>query len=639
MAVVDDIKQRLDIVELISSYMPLQKSGGNYKGLCPFHSEKTPSFIVFPSSQTWHCFGACGTGGDILTFVMRRERVEFSEALRILADKAGIQLAPPSPRQLEIQHAYEELWQINSAAAQLYHAFLLENPEAEIARQYLQRRGLTRESIDEFQLGFAPEGWHFVEDALKKQYTLDALATAGIVVRNEAGDIYDRFRKRLMFPIRDAQGRTIGFAGRVLDDSTPKYLNTSQTPVFDKGKVLYGIDLARTSIRDSGQVIVVEGYMDVIIPRQCGVTNVVAVMGTALTDNHIEALKHVRDLVLALDPDTAGIRATERGYDVARANLERTVVPVPTPEGLIRYEEKLAAAIRVLELPDGLDPDELVLRSRSRWDELVTSAVPVVEYFINKTYEQADLTTAKGKSSAVKRILQLIATIGDGVERSHYLQRVASRFQVSERQLLMDLERSRKDNTAKVQAIRVDEPADAVHNGLSTSPRAEQNQRCLALLLHNPPVARELVASIPFELDTFSEERDRQIASLVVNNMELQELEQARSFIESFDNDLGIYVKSLLEKFSAGPQFSPITFREDLSKTLLRLKRGYLADKTLELQYAQQQSHLEGDQEREREINSLAEKMAQALRQVDRQMLTITYTGRQSSHSITAHGR
>ena len=258
MSVVDDIKQRLDLVELISSYLPLQKAGSNYKGLCPFHSEKTPSFVVFPETQTWHCYGACGTGGDNNGFIMRRERLEFPDALRFLAEKAGVQLFRPTPQQIEVRHEFEELWELNAAAARLYNQFLLAEPAAEHVRGYLDRSGLRPVTLSTFQLGYAPDNWHYIEVDLTYTFGTSNLLTAGLLTKNEAGNIYDRFRNRLMFPIRDPQGHTVGFAGRVLDDTTPKYLNTPQTPVFDKGRLLYGMDLARTSIRDSGQVIIVE---------------------------------------------------------------------------------------------------------------------------------------------------------------------------------------------------------------------------------------------------------------------------------------------------------------------------------------------------------------------------------------------
>ncbi|OGO05186.1 MAG: DNA primase, partial [Chloroflexi bacterium RBG_13_56_8] len=295
MSIVDEIKSRLDIVEFIGGYVPLQKAGRNYKGLCPFHTEKTPSFIVFPESDRWHCFGACSTGGDIFTFVMRQENMEFPQALRFLAERAGVELRPLDSAALERQDEVDRLRAANAAAAQYYHRMLMDDPQGEAARRYLTERGVTRETMSAFQLGYAPDEWHALEQYLERVgiASRDVLA-AGLTTEGEDGNVYDRFRGRLMFPIRDPQGYVVGFGGRVLDeDSLPKYLNSPQTALFDKSSVVYGIDLARHSIRESGTAIVVEGYMDVVIPHQCGVTNTVACLGTALTESQIGMLKHI----------------------------------------------------------------------------------------------------------------------------------------------------------------------------------------------------------------------------------------------------------------------------------------------------------------------------------------------------------
>ena len=634
MAAVDEIKQRLDIIELIGSYLPLQKAGHNYKGLCPFHSEKTPSFVVFPDTQSWHCFGACGTGGDMFSFVMRRENMDFIEAMRFLAEKAGVQLTAPSQEQIVLQDESDQLRQVNAAATQFFHRYLMERPEGAFAKSYLERRGLTEQTIKAFQLGFAPDAWHNLGEALVREFPADMLLTAGLTIKNEAGNVYDRFRNRLIFPICDIQGRVIGFAGRVLDQSTPKYLNTPQTPLFDKGSVLYGFDLARQSIRDSGQVIVVEGYMDVIVPHQCGVKNVVAVMGTALTDAHIDALKKTtKELILALDPDAAGLRATERGWEVARAGLEHRVVPVPTAEGLIRYEEKLAAAIRVLELPDGLDPDELVLSDRERWDRLVANAVPVVDYFVNLTIAQADLASAKGKRVAADRLLSILASIENSVERSHYLQRVAQLLRVDERTLSFDLDRLRKSTVFKAhQSIgqrTQTKPDDQEQDG---NPKGDLTQRCLALLLTNPAMAREIIQNAELDQEAFQDERDRQVFSALVSTDSLQYEDEIRNYFTTVDSELGSYVESLLFKLHLGPPISPDTFREDMTKSCVRLQRNFLAQRIGELRFAQQEAHAEGDAERERELYYMVEQVVQAYHRSDQLAFASTYIGRRRQH-------
>ena len=441
MSIVDEIKERLDIVEFIGSYVRLQKAGRNYKGLCPFHTEKTPSFFVFPATQTWHCFGACATGGDIFTFVMRQENMDFGEALRFLAERAGIDLHPLDQTRAKQRDELERLRKLNAAAAQYYHHILMDTPLGKAAKNYLAKRGVKPETMVTFQLGYAPDEWHALEEHLKsKGFTTEELLEAGLLSKNEKGNIYDRFRGRIMFPIRDQRGNIIGFGGRAMGDAVPKYMNTPETPLFDKSSALYGIDLARDAIRQTGQAIIVEGYMDVVIPHQCGVRNIVACMGTALTEAQVNILKRLtKKIIFALDPDAAGLRAVERGIEIAKQSMEHRVVPIPLASGLIHYEEQLAGEIRILTLPEGLDPDELILQDREHWDRLVAEALTVGEYFFQRTMEEVDLSTAKGKRAAVERFLPVIAAMDNPVERRHYLQQLARRVQVDERELFPEL--------------------------------------------------------------------------------------------------------------------------------------------------------------------------------------------------------
>jgi len=290
MSVIREVKQRIDVMELVSEYVTLQKAGRNYKGLCPFHSEKHASFFVSPEQQTWHCFGACGTGGDIFSFVMKKEGVEFGEALRLLAEKAGISLRPREGRDRAAAEESEELFAINEAAAEYYHHLLLSAKAGEAARSYLARRGMTPEIVKEFRLGCSPESWDAMKNYLiGKGYSERKIAQAGLVVEKEGGGSYDRFRNRLMFPICDVRGRITGFGARALDDSLPKYMNSPQTAVFDKSSILYGIDKAKSAIRKKDSVIIVEGYTDVMTAYQNGWQNVVGSMGTSLTEKQVGA--------------------------------------------------------------------------------------------------------------------------------------------------------------------------------------------------------------------------------------------------------------------------------------------------------------------------------------------------------------
>ena len=368
----EEIKQRLDIVDVISETVNLQRAGRNFKALCPFHPEKTPSFFVFPDRQSWHCFGACSTGGDIFAFVMRRHDVDFSGALRLLAERAGITLRQKSSTAGKRQK--ERLWLANEAAVTFFQHALLNTQAGEPALNYLAMRGIDRETSQDFQLGYGPDSWDALREHLKGRGFSEAeLLQAGLLVESEHG-LYDRFRNRVIVPIRDEQGRVAGFGSRSLpaakqgppeggveaagDDDSPKYINTPQTPIFDKGAILYGLDRAKEHIRRSDLAVIVEGYMDVIAAHQHENGNVVASMGTALTERQVSLLRQLTEnFVLAFDPDEAGRLASERGTQVA-------------------YE--LGATIRVLRLPPGQDPDEIIRSSPETWRRLVAEARPLL---------------------------------------------------------------------------------------------------------------------------------------------------------------------------------------------------------------------------------------------------------------------
>lgn len=383
----EEIKQRLDIVDVIGETASLHKAGRNYKALCPFHTEKTPSFFVFPDRQSWHCFGACSTGGDIFAFVMKKNDLDFSGALRLLAERAGITL-----RQKAIaaeKKERERLWLANEAAVTFFQHALLNTQAGEPALNYLAMRGIDRETAEAFQLGYSPDSWDALREHLKGRGFGEAeLLQAGLLVESEHG-LYDRFRNRVIFPIRDERGRVAGFGSRSLvvatldppeggvqaasSDDSPKYVNTPQTPIFDKGNILYGLDRAKEHIRRSDLAVVVEGYMDVIAAHQHENGNVVASMGTALTERQVNLLRQLTEnLVLAFDPDEAGRTASERGTRVA-------------------YE--LGANIRVLQLPAGQDPDQIIRSSPQEWRSLVAEAKPL--RMIERTTETISRTTAR----------------------------------------------------------------------------------------------------------------------------------------------------------------------------------------------------------------------------------------------------
>jgi len=458
--IIDEIKARLDIVEVVGQYIPLKRSGRSYKALCPFHNEKTPSFFVFPETGTWRCFGACGVGGDIFSFVEKKENLPFSDVYRMLAQKAGVDI--DRDRDPQIVSQLNHLRELNRLAAAYYHHQLLHEQRGAGARAYLQRREINDETIERFQIGFAPEGWENLITYLKaRDYSIDDLERAGLIVRRDDGGGYDRFRNRIMIPIRDNQSRVIGFGGRALGDDKAKYLNTSQTPLFDKSSVVFGLDVARRNITSQDQVVLVEGYMDVISAHQRGFKNVVAAMGTSVTSQQLEILrKYASNFVFALDADAAGMSATLRSIHVVRETLSSQAVPVPTAQGYIRYEQRLNAVVKIAAMPAGKDPDDVLREDSEAWQHLIETATPLVDYYFAQAADDEDLSTAQGKTQFVKQMLPIISEIDDPIERRHYIGRLATVAGVTEREIDNQLEKyARSVSWARKQ--REKEPEEA----------------------------------------------------------------------------------------------------------------------------------------------------------------------------------
>jgi DNA primase len=440
MSVIDEIKSRLDIVDVIGETVQLRRSGKSYSGFCPFHQNtRTPAFVVFPDSQTWRCFGACADGGDLFSFFMKKEGWEFKETLRALAERAGVTLEESTPAARERQEADKRLVNLLNLAADYFNQLLLYAPQAEAARRYLAARALQEETVAAFKLGFSLESWDACRTHFNAQgYDDGDLLAAGLLSENpERGTRYDRFRNRLMIPIRDPQGQVVGFGARTLDpDGVPKYLNSPQTELFDKSRLLFGLDMARRHIREAHQAVIVEGYMDVMQGWQIGFRNIVAQMGTALTEQQLGILKrYTRRFVIALDSDAAGMQATMRSLEVARGTLDRDVEVRFDAHGLVRHEGRLNADIRVLTLPPGTDPDQLLRRDPALWPQLVETAKPVVAFVIETLSAEVDLNDAKAKADVVRQVMPLINDVANAVERDHYRQLLSRTLHVDERAL------------------------------------------------------------------------------------------------------------------------------------------------------------------------------------------------------------
>jgi len=473
MSVIAEVKQRLDIVELVGEYVTLHKAGRNYKGLCPFHSEKDPSFFVFPGQQSWHCFGACATGGDIFSFVMRKEGADFGQALRLLAERAGVVLSRREPVDKAEDEKKDRLFQINEATAEYYHHLLVSTRAGEGARSYLDRRKLMPEIVRSFRLGYSPDSWDTIKNYLRnKGYTEQELAEAGLIIEKDEGGSYDRFRNRLMFPISDIRGRITGFGARALDDSMPKYTNSPQTPVFDKSSCLYGIDKAKDAIRKGNSAIIVEGYTDVLTAHQNGCQNVVGSMGTSLTERQVETIRRLTgNVTLALDADLAGEEATLRG------------------KAILAYSN---AEAKVIALPPGKDPDDVIREDPELWGRLSEQAMPIMDFAFRSVVSKVDVNRASDKSLAVQKLLPSIRDMADPVQQSHYLRKLATELKIEESAIRVAL-RQLRTGQKRPQAVKASGRSQPAGR-LGSSPVEEY---CLALLLQYPelrPLAGELSA-------------------------------------------------------------------------------------------------------------------------------------------------
>lgn len=419
---VAQVRERNDLVDLVSDYVSLRKSGKAYVGLCPFHTEKTPSFSVAPDKQVFYCFG-CQSGGDVFDFLRMKEGLEFTEAVEVLARRAGLRV-PEAARDRHKNRERSEMLAALEAASRYFSFFLHRRPEGEKARNYLAKRGLSADVVREFELGFAPDSWDGLLKALKKHgFPEDTLLKAGLVVPREKGDgCFDRFRGRLMFPIKDAQGRTVGFGGRVLDESLPKYTNSPETAVFNKRRVLYALPQARAAIRETSRAIVVEGYLDAISAHQAGIRNVVASLGTALSEEQARALsRYAGEVLIAYDADTAGTKATLRGLEVFSS---------------------LPATVRVISLPEGTDPDKfLKTRGRKAFEDLIAGARPLMVYRFDLVMAKYGTEGVQGKVKIVEEVAPLLAGLQNAVERDEYIREFAARLGVTEDSLRTEVRR------------------------------------------------------------------------------------------------------------------------------------------------------------------------------------------------------
>ena len=613
MTAIDEIKARVDILDLVSETVQLRRSGKSYTGFCPFHpNTRTPSFVVFPESGTWRCFGQCNEGGDIFSFLMKREGYDFSEALRRLAERAGVELKAPTPQEQAAAEEHDTLRALLEEAVTFYRHQLLNTPPGEAALQYLHKRGLNDETIEAFGLGYAPASWdaalaHFTG----KSYSEAQLLEAGLVTqRDSSGEpaartgLYDRFRHRLMFPIRDERGRMSGFGARVLNpEDVPKFLNSPQTPVFDKGHLLYGLDRARKAIRLQDQAVIVEGYLDVIALHQAGFTTAVSPMGTALTEHQLYLLKRFsRRMVLALDPDAAGDKATLRGLDVARQAMDREADPVFDARGLLHHEARLQADIRVTTLPEGMDPDDVVNRDPAEWQRILENARPVVVHVMETLARGMDLDDPKEKTRLASQVLPLIEDIPSPVERETYRQRLARLLRVDERALLGDNQaappaRRRRSSSARP-GSRAPAPSQAAKAPQDAGYALEAH--CLGVLLRRPSLvyrvdrALQEAGLVRLAPEDFQHAGLQTILRLVLKSVDQDDAEPLDYALNRLSLPLMDLADGLLARTEKlDPNLDRVL--EDLLRALLDLRSRNLRQQINYLRYHMEEAQEQGD--------------------------------------------
>lgn len=515
MSVTEEIKQRLDIVELISANgVQLRKAGRNFTGFCPFHpNARTPAFYVFPHSQSYYCF-SCHKAGDAFAFVIERQGLSFGDALTQLAQRAGVQLPERAPGMREAQEQENalqaKLRQINEDAAVYWNHLLRNTARGEAGRAYVAKRGLDDATVETWQLGYAAEDWSDLLRRLtdRNGHTAEEIEQAGLIIRREQGGYYDRFRNRLMFPIRDLKGMIVGFGGRTLGDDHAKYMNTPETPIFHKSSLLFGLHQAREGIRSGDSVVLVEGYLDVITAHQAGFNNVVAPMGTALTADQVQIIRKVTpNIYLALDADAAGVRAAEKGVASILETSGKQLVQLG--QFTQEWEADLDLPLKIIELPAGSDPDDLIRANPTQWRELVAGALPIVEFLFALQRRGLDMSNPEHQQQALARLAPVVASIRDFSKRAVYESRLAD-------MLRMPFELIQASVLGVTRQMRQRAPtAGGFPNrpGPSQAPVITQDRHAhedqlLSLLLRYPQIRERVEATLAGELDAFPDLRD-----------------------------------------------------------------------------------------------------------------------------------
>jgi DNA primase len=620
-----EVKSKLGVVDVVGETVQLKKAGSTFKGLCPFHGEKTPSFTVTPARDSWKCFG-CGEGGDIFSFVMKRDSLSFPEALKVLAGKAGVEIDERTTRE-DARKA--RLRDVLDSAIAFYHAVLTGSKTGQPALDYLRGRGFTDASIATYQLGYAPGGWDTLARTLaaKRQVRAEELVEVGLGQPRQSsrGGVYDRFRERVIFPIRDATGGPVGLGGRILGNATddgrdhgPKYLNSPATPLFDKSRTLYLIDRAKASIRRTGQAVIVEGYTDALMAHQAGFDNVVASLGTALTPGQVALLtRYATKIALAYDVDAAGDKAGTFGAQA----LESLIGQLAVADTGVELDE-----VRVVRLPDGQDPDEVLREAPDRWREEVRTAQPIVEYLIDQHSKAHDLRSPGGKARFVDAIVPTLRAIPSPVMRDAYLQTIQRLSGVEERTVLEVLHR-RADATAvqgRITADAVIGAADALPVDRILASITPVEEELLRLLLLVPD--QQLRASDEIGPDQLPSTPARELFRAIVlqresNDQGVHPPFSMSTLMAGLDDEIRALAQAILARPSPDlARISPERIAYAVDRCLLRLERLRLDERADWVGSELMAAEGRGERETVTRLLDLQRQNLESRRAVDRQI-------------------
>lgn len=575
-ATISEIIEKNDIVDVISEYMNLKRSGSSYSGLCPFHSEKTPSFSVSPSKQIFRCFG-CGEGGNVVTFIQKIEKVSYVEALRTLAERARIDLQEQKDqKELEKINLRKRLFKVNVEAARFFYTRLQKNQKP---MEYLKRRGLSDSIIKRFGLGYSEDAWRTLLDYLTAQgFDLELLHLAGLITKHKEGKgYYDKFRNRVMFPIIDLRGNVIAFGGRVMDDSKPKYLNSPDTPVFNKGYNIYALNYAK-KIPNLQNIIIVEGYMDVIALHQYGVNNAVASLGTAFTDHQAKLLKRFsNEIIIAYDSDMAGQTATMKGLSIL---------------------EKEGCIVKVLTLPSGKDPDEYVRKEgMEAFNDRVKKSMPLIEYKIESGKKGLDMDSIQDRITFTKHLADILKDVESSVEVDAYIKKYA-KMQIDEKAIYSELNRLKdKNNNGNYKHNILDSRKNTKQTGKPQSGAAKVEIALLNMSVNSYDTARKIFEQI--EPSDFSYELTQKIAALI--NLKIKEGKTitAGEIISYFEND--VEKSKVVEIFSGESIFETLDV-QGINLSIEKLKQSKINKRIQELTKKMDEVFQQGNTENANEI-------------------------------------